>query len=348
MSTWFRLEDLARRVGGRVVGDPERAICGVSTLDGAGPHEIAFLTNPRYRAAAQHTRAAAVLVGPGATLPGHDLLEVAEPYLALAEILAAFHPPRPLRPGVSPDARVGRDVRLGEDVEVGPFAVLESGVAVGRQAVIGAGCVLGEGSAVGDGTILFPRVVLYPGTRVGARCLIHSGVVLGGDGFGFAASEGQHRKIPQVGRVVVEDDVEIGANSAVDRGAVGDTVIGHGTKIDDLVMVAHGVRVGPDCLLVGQSGVAGSATLGGRVILAGQAGVAGHLSVGEGTVVAAKSALFDDTPASSFVAGIPAIEHKTWKRAVTALRSLDKLRREVRELRRRLEGAEARRGGTEP
>ena len=348
MSTSCRLEDLARRVGGRVLGDPDREIRGVSTLHGASRHEIAFLANPRYRAAAQRTQAAAVLVGPGVSLPGHDLLEVAEPYLALAEILEFFHPPRPPRPGVSPDARIGRGVRLGEDVEVGPFVVLEAGVALGRQAVIGAGCVLGEGSAVGDGTVLFPRVVLYPGTRVGARCLIHSGVVLGGDGFGFATSAGSHRKIPQVGRVVVEDDVEIGANSSVDRGAVGDTVIGRGTKIDDLVMVAHGVHVGPDCLLVAQSGVAGSASLGARVILAGQAGVAGHLSVGEATIVAAKAALFEDTPAHSFVAGIPAVDHRMWKRAVTAIRSLDKLRREVRTLRRRVDALEPQRGGSEP
>jgi len=347
VSTSFRLEDLARRVGGRVIGDVDREIRGVSTLDEAGPGELAFLTNPRYRSAAEHTRASAILVGPGVALPGHDLLEAAEPYLALAEILELFHPPRAPRPGISPDARVGCDVRLGEGVEVGPFAVLETGVSIGRQVVVGAGCVLGEGSVVGDDTVLCPRVVLYPGTRVGARCRIHSGVVLGGDGFGFAASPGGHRKIPQVGRVVVEDDVEIGANSAVDRGAVGDTVIGRGTKIDDLVMVAHGVRVGPECLLVAQSGVAGSATLGKRVILAGQAGVAGHLSVGDATVVAAKSALFEDTPAHSFVAGIPAIEHRKWKRAVTALKSLDTLRREVLALRRRLDELDAGQGGTE-
>ncbi len=331
-----------------MIGDPEREIRGVSTLEGAGPHEIAFLTNPRYRGEALRTRAAAVLVGPGASVPGHDLLEVAEPYLALAEILELFHPPRPRRPGVSPDARIGDAVRLGEGIEVGPFAILEMGVTVGPQAVIGAGCVLGEGSFVGADTVLFPRVVLYPGTQIGARCLIHSGVVLGSDGFGFATSAGSHRKIPQVGRVVVEDDVEIGANSAVDRGAVGDTIIGRGTKIDDLVMVAHGVRVGPDCLLVAQSGVAGSAALGRRVILAGQSGVAGHLNVGEATIVAAKSALFEDVPAGSFVAGIPAVDHRAWKRAVAAIRNLDKLRREVRTLRRRLDALEPPRGGTEP
>ncbi len=345
MSHFFRLGDLAQRVGGRVIGDPAREVRGVATLEAAGPDDLTLLTDSRYRKTALRTRAAAVLVGPGTSLPGHDLLETAEPYLALAEILELFHPPPPRRAEVSPDARLAPDVRLGADVEVGPFAVLGSAVSVGSRSVIGAGCVLGEGAVVGEDTVLRPRVVLYPGTRVGARCLIHSGVVLGADGFGFATSAGKHRKIPQVGRVIVEDEVEIGANSAVDRGALGDTVIGGGTKIDDLVMVAHGVRIGPDSLLVAQSGVAGSTRLGAGVTLAGQAGVAGHLEVGDGSIIGAKSAVFEDLPAGSFVAGIPAVDHRIWKRAVTHVKKLDDLRREVRSLRERLRVLEAERGG---
>jgi UDP-3-O-[3-hydroxymyristoyl] glucosamine N-acyltransferase len=317
----------------------------VATLEDAGPGDLAFLTNPRYREAASRTRAGAILVAAGERIEGHDLLEVAAPYVALAEILEVLHPAPPRRAGISPDARLAADVRIGRDVEIGPFAVLGAGVSIGDRSAVGAGSVIGEGCDVGADSVLAPRVVLYPGTRVGARCTLHAGVVLGADGFGFAEEEGRHRKIPQVGRVVVEDDVEIGANSTVDRAAVGETVIGRGTKIDDLVMVAHGVRIGPDCLLVGQSGIAGSTRLGSRVTVAGQSGAAGHLSIGDGVVVAAKSAVFEDVPARSFVAGIPATDHRSWKRQVIEMKKISDLRRQIRELGERLDRIESRRRG---
>jgi UDP-3-O-[3-hydroxymyristoyl] glucosamine N-acyltransferase len=187
-----------------------------------------------------------------------------------------------------------------------------------------------------------PRVVLYRGTRVGARCRIHAGVVLGGDGFGFATSDGLHRKIPQVGRVVVEDDVEIGANSTVDRATLGETVIGAGTKIDDLVMVAHGVRIGPGCLLAAQAGIAGSTRVGAGVTFAGQSGVSGHLELGDRCVVAAKSAVLRDLPPGSFVSGIPAFDHRKWRRSQALFSRLPELRSEIRKLERRLESLEQR------
>jgi UDP-3-O-[3-hydroxymyristoyl] glucosamine N-acyltransferase len=330
------LGELAERIGGSVVGDPSRTIRDVATLDEAGPEELSFLTNPRYRSLAEVTRAGAVMVKPGTTLPGRDLLVVAEPYVALVEVLEIFHPPASRRPGVHTDARVDPSAEVGNDVEIGPFAVVEAGVKLGDRVSVLSGCVVGERCTIGDDTVLMPRVVLYPETSVGARCRIHSGVVLGGDGFGFATSDGVHHKIPQVGRVVIEDDVEIGANSAVDRATVGETVIGAGTKIDDLVMVAHGVRVGPGCLLVAQSGIAGSARVGSHVTLAGQAGLAGHVSIGDHSLVAAKTAVFDDVPAGSFVAGIPAIDNRRWKRAQSLVRRLPELRAEVRRLETRL------------
>mgnify|MGYP001067296825 FL=1 len=340
-----RLGDLAARVGGRVLGDASRPIGGIATLEDAGPSDLAFLTNPKYRKAAGRTRAGAVLVGPGVEIAGRDLLEAPEPYLALAELLDFFHPPPPRTPGVSPLASVDGSARIGEEVAIAAFAVVGAGATVGSRSTIGAGSVLGDGAEVGEDTVLHARVVLYPRTRVGSRCILHAGVVLGGDGFGFASSKGRHRKVPQLGRVVVEDDVEIGAQSSVDRGALGDTVIGRGTKIDDLVMVAHGVRVGPDCLLVAQSGIAGTSRLGRGVVLAGQAGVAGHLGLGDGAVVAAKSAVFEDVAAGAFVAGIPATDHRVWKKAQAALRRLPDLRAEVRALRLRVERLEREREG---
>lgn len=344
MAAPVRLAELARLVAGRVEGDPERVVRGVATLDTATPEDLAFYTNPRYRAQAEASRAGAVLLAPTTKLAGRDLLVVSEPYAALAKLLAHFHPPPPAARGVSPDARVAGDVRLGGDVYVGPFAVIAAGVRLGDRCAVGAGSVVGEACEIGDDTVLAPRVVLYPGTRVGARCLLHSGVVLGADGFGFATSAGRHAKIPQVGRVVVEDDVEIGASSTVDRAMLGETRIGRGTKIDDLVMIAHGVRTGEGCLFAAQSGVAGSATLGSRVTLAGQAGVAGHLRIGDDVVVASKSAVYDDVEGGTFVAGIPAADHMEWKRSVARIRRLARLEEDVRSLRARLEALEAGRG----
>ena len=339
MAESIRLGDLANRVKGRVHGDPERLIRNVAPLDTAGPTELSFLANARYLEAAEKTCAGAVLVGPRTALPGHDLLEVPEPHLALAEILEIFHPPRECRPGIHPDAHLGQGVAVGA-VEIGPYAVIGDEVHLSDGCVIGAGCVVGDGSMVGESTVLMPRVVLYPGTRVGRRCRIHAGVVLGGDGFGFTTSDGRHRKVPQIGKVIVEDDVEIGANTTIDRGALGDTVIGEGTKIDNLVMVAHGVRVGPGGLLAGQTGIAGSTRLGARVTIAGQSGAAGHLEIGEDSVIAAKSAVFQDLPSGSFVSGIPATDHKAWKRAQAVVKKLPELRTEIRALEERLRALE--------
>ena len=342
MARGASLRELAERFGGRVIGDPERHVLGLATLDSAGPDELSLFTHPRYRAAAEASRAGAVLVGPGTELRDHDLLEVAEPYVVLAELLEQFHPEPEGRPGVHADARVDESCRVGVDVRIGPFAVVEANTTLGDRAVIGAGTVIGQGSRVGDDTVLMPRVVLYPRTAVGARCRIHAGVVLGGDGFGFATSEGRHRKIPQVGRVVVEDDVEIGSNTTVDRATLGETVIGAGTKIDDLVMVAHGVRIGPGCLLAAQTGIAGSTRVGSGVTFAGQSGASGHLELGDRTVVAAKSAVLRDLPAGSFVSGIPAFDHRSWRRSQALFARLPELRSEIRRLERRLLSLERR------
>jgi len=343
----YRLDELAQRVGGVVRGNPQRLLSGVATLEDAGADDLSFLTNRRYRAAALHSAAGALLVARGTDLAGRDLLEVEEPYPALARILELYHPPAPPRPGVSPDASVAEDVRLGEGATIEPFAVVAPGCELGAGVVVGAGAVVGAGCRIGDGSELRPGVVLYPGTEVGSRCLLHSGVVLGADGYGFATSKGRHIKIRQVGKVVVEDEVEIGANSCVDRAMLGETRIGEGSKIDDLVMVAHGVRLGPHALLAAQAGIAGSSRIGRHATLAGQAGVAGHLKLGDEVIVAAKSAVFADIEGHSFVAGIPAVDHRRWKRSQSIVQKLPKLREELRrlaaqiaELERRLEEEE--------
>jgi UDP-3-O-[3-hydroxymyristoyl] glucosamine N-acyltransferase len=340
VATAYRLGELADRLGGEVRGDTDAAIRGIATLDEAGPDQLSFWTHRRYRVAAENSRAAAILAGRECELAGHNMLLVDRPYAALALLLELYHPSAPPCPSVSPDARVDESAELGRDVQIGPFAVIAEGAALGDRAVVGAGSVIGAGCRVGEDSRLEPRVVLYAGTRVGRRCLIHSGVVLGADGYGFATVDGEHRKVPQVGRVVVEDDVEIGANTTIDRAMLGETRIGAGSKIDDLVMVAHGVRLGPGSLLVAQAGIAGSARLGRGTVLAGQSGVAGHLRIGDGVVVAAKSAVFNDLPDNAFVGGIPAIDQRRWKRTQALLKRLPEMRREIRELRARIDALE--------
>lgn len=340
MSKSYRLDELAKHVDGAVRGRADRPIRGISTLDQAGPDELSFLANVRYRGKARTTRAGAVLAAPGSGLEEVDLLEVQEPYLALAILIELFHPPKAPRPAISPDAHIGAGVRFGKEVTVGPFAVVEEGCELGDGVTVGAGCVVGENCTIGEGSELKPRVVLYPETTVGRRCIIHSGVVLGSDGFGFATSGGTHRKIAQVGRAVIEDDVEIGANSAVDRAAMGETVIGQGSKLDNLVMIAHGVRVGKSTLMAAQSGIAGSTHVGDGTTWAGQSGAAGHLEIGDGALVAAKTAVLKDLPAGAFVIGIPAVEHRSWKRERAMLNKLPELRQEIQALRSRLERLE--------
>jgi UDP-3-O-[3-hydroxymyristoyl] glucosamine N-acyltransferase len=231
---------------------------------------------------------------------------------------------------------------VGDDATIGPFAVIEGRVELGDRVVIGAGAFVGAGCRIGDETILMPRVVLYPGTLVGRRCRIHAGAVLGADGFGFTTTSGRHRKVPQVGRVVVGDDVEIGANTAIDRAMLGETRIGEGTKIDDLVMVAHGVELGRGCLLAAQVGIAGSTRIGDGATLAGQVGVIGHLEIAGGTVVASKAAVYEDVPEARRIAGIPATDHMRWKRTQALVARLPELRAELRDLRRRLAELESR------
>jgi UDP-3-O-[3-hydroxymyristoyl] glucosamine N-acyltransferase len=342
VSKTYSLDELAGHVGGEVRGRGDRQIRGISTLEQAGPDDLSFLANVRYMKQARKTRAGAVLVGKDSGLESVDLLEVREPYLALAILIELFHPPKVQRPEISPEAYIAAGVEIGKQVAIGPFAVVQEGARLGDGVIVGAGCVVGENCTIGERTELKPRVVLYPETVVGRRCIIHSGVVLGSDGFGFATSGGTHRKIAQVGRAVIEDDVEIGANSTVDRAAMGDTVIGGGSKLDNLVMIAHGVRLGKGALMAAQSGIAGSTRVGEGTTWAGQSGAAGHLVIGDGALVAAKTAVLKDLPAGAFVIGIPAVEHRSWKRERATLGKLPELRRELQELRSRLKRLEGR------
>src|SRR5438093_7545505 len=272
----YTLEDLAARLGGRVAGVSALWVDGIAPLQTAGPRDLSFLSNRRYLSQARATRAAAVVVGPGIELPGKTLLVMPDPYLALATLLEIFHPPSPPAAGVSAEALLGPDCRLGRGVTVMRGAVLGDRCRVGDRSVLMPGVVLGDDVSLGEETTLHPHVVVYDRCVVGSRVIIHAGTVIGSDGFGFARDGRRHRKIPQVGNVIVEDDVEIGANVTVDRATFGSTVIGRGTKIDNLVQIGHNVEIGENSLLVAQSGISGSTRLGRSVILAGQSGAVGH------------------------------------------------------------------------
>jgi UDP-3-O-[3-hydroxymyristoyl] glucosamine N-acyltransferase len=335
-----RLAELAELIGGRVEGDPDREIAAIQPLEAAGPADLSLYKDPRFRSRALASRAGALLVGPGCGLEGRDLLVADDPAVALSRLLRIFHPLAPHEPGIHPTAILGTDVEVDPSAHLGPYAVVGDGSRIGPRAVLSAHVVVGRRCAVGEGALLHPHVVLYDDTELAGNVEVHAGAVLGSDGFGYASSRSGHHKVPQVGRVVIESDVEIGANTTIDRATLGETRIGAGTKIDNLVQVGHNVQVGKASLLCGQSGIAGSARLGDSVVLAGQAGVSGHIELGNGVQVAAKSAALESV-ASGQVAGIPAIELGRWRRQVVRIANLEKLQQRLRELGRRLEQLEA-------
>jgi len=334
--TWFRLDELAGRIGAEVVGDPGKRVRAVRPLDEAGPEDLSFLHNRKYAAQAASSGAGAILVADPAELPGRDLLVTPEPYLGLARALEVLHPRDRPAAGVHPSAVLGESVTLGEGVAVGPLAVVGDRARIGAGTVIGAGCTVGADVDIGAGVLLHPRASVLDGCRIGDRCILQSGSVVGSDGFGYATAAGVHHKVPQVGIVVLEDDVELGANVCVDRATLGETRIGRGTKVDNLVQIAHNVRVGEGSLLVAQVGISGSTRLGHHVVMAGQSGAAGHLRIGDRVVVAAKTAVIKDVPDDGFVAGIPAQPHREWLKSGAALRRLPAVLERIHALEQRI------------
>lgn len=326
--------DVAAAVGGRLRGDGARRLEGVAALEEAGPSQLSFLAKASYRALAEASRAGCVIVGTGDELPGRDVIACDDPYRGFALAMRAFHPDRVRPAGLAPSASIAEDAELGEGVHVGPGATIESGARLAAGCVVLPGAFVGSGARLGEGCVLHPNVVLYPGTELGARVVVHAGAVLGSDGFGYSSSADGHLKIPHAGRVVVEDDCEIGAGSCIDRAVMGETRIGAGSKIDNLVQVAHNVRIGAGSLIVAQAGISGSTTLGRGCVVAGQSGVAGHLQLGDGARVGAKSAVYENVPPGETVTGIPAIPHGKWKRLAVTLGRLPDLVRRVRRLER--------------
>ncbi len=334
----MRLRELARILDCELAGDGELEITGVAGMESAGPNELTFLANPKYAHKVKHTRAGAILV----TEPVRDhpiaSLVSSNPYLDFARALELFYqPPRPA-PGIHPMASVAPSARIGEGAYVGPFAVVGENVTIGRNAVLHPHVVIYAGAQIGDDFYAHSHAVVREYCRIGNRVTLGNGVVVGGDGFGFAhRADGAHYKIVQSGITVIEDDVEIQSLSSIDRATVGETRVRRGAKIDSLVQVGHACVVGENNILCAQVGLAGSTVLEKNVLLAGQAGVSGHLTIHEGAVVYAQAGIGGDVAPGAVVAGSPAFDAGVWRRAVTAFPKLPEIQKAVRELKRRVE-----------
>ncbi|MEO5568574.1 MAG: UDP-3-O-(3-hydroxymyristoyl)glucosamine N-acyltransferase [Gemmatimonadaceae bacterium] len=326
---------IADLVGGVLTGDGEATITAIAPLDRAGARDLSFLATERYAGQFAESRAGVVLVAPALAHtegPVRTRIVVDKPHEALLSVLPRLYREAGVAPGVHPSAAIGRSARLGVQVSIAAGAVLGEGCVIGDGAMVGANVVIGAGVEVGAQCKLFPNVVLYPGTRLGARVAIHAGAVIGSDGFGYVYRDSAHQKIPHVGRCIIEDDVEIGANTTIDRGSISDTVVGAGTKIDNLVQIGHNVRIGRLCLLMAHVGIAGSAIIEDGVILAGQAGLGGHITVGKGARIGGQSGVFGDVPAGETWSGYPARPHKEALRAQAALFKLTRILRPLERL----------------
>src|SRR5437773_5268883 len=332
----MKLSEIARALGGELRGDGGVEIVEVAPIEDAPPGTLTFLADRRLAPRLAATRAAAVLLPPDAPEVALPSVRVAHPYLAFVAAVELLHPPPRPAPHVDPSAVIAASARLGPGAVVGPRVVIGERTTIGRDATLHPNVTIYGDVAIGDGFTAHAGVVVREGTRIGDRVVLHAGAVIGSDGFGYLPLPEGIRKIPQIGTVVLEDDVEVGANATVDRAALGATVVGRGTKIDNLVTVAHGCRIGPECLLAAQAGLAGSTTLGTRVMLGGQVGLAGHQTVGDGAQVAAKSGVHGDVPAGAVYGGYPATEVRVWRRASAALSRLHEVLRRLRRMERAL------------
>ena len=335
----FTLAELAARAGGEVEGDGSLRIERVRGLEDAGPGDLSFLANRKYRRAFEASRAAAVIVGRDeAVPPGRTVVRARDPYLAFARASTAFHPLPAAVPELAREAVVHPSARVHPSAQVMPLAFVGPGAEVGARTILHPGVFVGADARVGDDCLLYPNAVVREGCLVGNRCILQPGCVVGSDGFGFAfdmegdGSGPRHHKVPQAGIAVIEDDVELGANTCVDRATLGRTVVGRGAKLDNLVQIAHNVQVGPLSLLAAQVGIAGSTRLGMGVVLGGQVGLVGHLDIGDGAKLGAQSGVTDDIPAGEAWSGYPAVPHAGWLREQAATRRLPELVKRVREL----------------
>lgn len=346
----MKLVDIAATLDCRLEGDPTVEITGVAGIDNAAPGQLTFLANRRYFPLLKSTRASAVLIDPKISidrdpgLPSLAALRSSNPYLAFARAIDFFYQAPKYAPGIHPTAIIAKSANIGDHAHIGPYCFIDEDAQIGRNVVLHSFVTVYRGASIGDDFFAHAHAVVREFCRIGHRVILQNGVIIGGDGYGFAKqADGTWSKMTQSGPAIIEDDVEIQSNACVDRATIGETRIGRGTKLDDLVLVGHGSRVGANTLLCGQVGLAGSTTIGSNCILAGQVGSAGHLTIGDGTVVTAQSGVPNDIPARSLYSGYPATENREWLKTVAALRNLPDLQKRVRDLESHLAELKSRR-----
>jgi len=335
-----KLKELAEWVGGTIVGDGEVEISGVAAIEEAKTGEITFIVNPKYLSKLDETHASAVIISTEVKQAKKNLLCVNNTYLAFAKILSLFSY-KPYQPkGIDPNTWISPSARLGKDLTIFPYVYIGDHCEIGDRVTLYFGVYVGEDSSIGEESILYPNVSIYPKTVIGKRVILHSGVVVGSDGFGYVKEGTKNVKIPQVGSVEIEDDVEIGANTTIDRAALGKTMIRKGVKIDNLVQVAHNVVIGEDSIIVAQVGISGSTKVGKNVILAGQVGLVDHIEIGDNVMVGAQSGVTHDLPANQGYIGSPALPHREFLRAITVFPKLPEMKKTLTEIEKRLKKIE--------
>ena len=328
----FTVREIAEQVGGEVVGDGGIELAGFAQADAAKPGDLTFAENEKYFRLAEKSRASAILAPEEFASEAKPVIRVTNARVAFARVLPLLFPQKAFAPGIHPSAVIAESAQVDNSAHIGPNCVIGENAVIGRQAVLEANCIVGDQSSLGQAVRLFPNVTIYPQSRIGDHVRIHSASVVGSDGYGYVFDEGHHRKIPQIGGVVIGDDVEIGANVTIDRGALGDTEIGEGTKIDNLVQIAHNVVIGKHCLIVAQTGIGGSTKVGEYTTLAGQVGVVGHIEIGPKSVVAAKAGVINNLDGGKQYMGFPAIPDREAKRQIIALQKLPELIKRIKKL----------------
>jgi len=340
------LRDIARAVEGRLIGLPDVTVTGIASLADASEGDLSYIEHDRYLPAATRSRAAAFVVSQETAGLTRPQIVAANAKYAFARIVEQFFTPPYAARGVAAEVARGQDVEMGADVSIWPFVTLGDRVRIGARATLFPGVFIGHDSVIGDDSVLYPNVTIRERCSIGRRVIIHSGTVVGSDGFGYVQHDGRHHKVPQIGSVVIEDDVELGANVSVDRATSGRTLIKRGTKVDNLVQIAHNVTIGEHSILVAQVGIAGSTTVGSGVVIGGQAGLADHLDIGDRVIIAARAGVNRSLTGGQIVSGAPAMPHETSIKAQAVFSRLPELRQHVRALEQRVGALETRSGGT--
>ena len=333
------VQEIAKLISGQIEGDGSVCVTGLSGIKEALPGHITFVANKKYQSLIDSTNATVIIVPTEmAVSRGKVIIRHSDPSLAFAQLMEILGPePVSYKSGIHPTAVIGENVSIGKDVCLQAYVVISDETVIGDNVVVGAGSFIGEKTFIDNDTLIYPKVVIRERIKIGQRCIIHSGSVIGSDGFGFAAVRGIHKKIPQIGTVEIEDDVEIGANVTIDRARFDKTWIKRGTKIDNLVQIAHNVIIGEDSIIVAQTGISGSTTIGKNVILAGQTGIVGHISIGDNAIVGAQAGVTKDVPSETIVSGYPAMPHVKAKRIQALINRLPKLYQKMAEIEKKLE-----------